>query len=1101
MVSTAADRNLLFGILALQMDFVNRDALIAGMHAWVLDKSRLLGEILVAQNALPPKRLALLDSLVDEHLEQHGQDPEKSLAALDSSAVVRHKLGQVEDAEVQASLARILGEGAPEAGFPVGTTAFQPTPAESRFVILRPHAKGGLGEVFVARDEELHREVALKEIQSQYSHDPVSRGRFLLEAEITGNLEHPSIVPVYGFGTYADGRPYFAMRFIRGESLKEALRRFHQAEHGSPGLRAVELRKLLSSFLAVCQAVAFAHSRGVLNRDIKDDNIMLGKFGETLVLDWGLAKPVDRLQQEAGVSLANVPLLPAATSGSVETLAGSTVGTPGYMSPEQAAGRLDLMGPTSDVFSLGATLYCVLTGKAPFTGKDAVEVLRQVQRGDYPRPRKLNSNIPRALEAICLKALALEPRHRYPSARDLAEDLEHWLADQPVKAYPEPWTKRLARWSRRHRALVTGAAALLVTTVLALAVSLFFINQERRDKATAYQFAEEQRLRAEANFRQARQAVDIYFTQVSEDQLLHEPGMQPLREKLLKSALNYYQAFEKQRGDDPTLQKELAFAYLRWGTIAGELGSRKEAKEILKKAVAGFEQLQTTHAGDAEVQSGLGQSYVTLAYLQVFSDQVAEGEPLARKAAAVLDKLHKENPTVSEYARLLGRSHDLLGISLALTGKPREAEAAMLQAIAVLQQATKISAQDAEARRLLALAYNNLGQTYYLLGEQGKRERALERAVANYEELVDENKTSARLRKDLARSLTNLGNLYYDFGRLARAEKLLSRSLVLVEQLVRENPRVTEYAEMVAYASLRLGQVHAAQGRTAAARPLLKHAVAYYEKPAQEQADHLLDLSRSYFAMSRFLAEAGPPALALPACEAALAVRDKLAKDRLPRAEMLHAQEMLNWLQVQTGQSTAAVQIAAQLQLIQEREDLAAKAARNVERQLDVAFSYIRLAELHDHAGEPARALPALTQALGILDKITREHEDHYRAENLKALTYALQGRMLIQMKEPAEALQATTKAVDLTRKLVRADPAYCFALACHLAACLGPGKTDPVVEAQYAAAAVDALEKATAAGYDNVYQLENHPALAPLRGRADFKQLLEKTRSRLKKG
>jgi serine/threonine protein kinase len=163
-----------------------------------------------------------------------------------------------------------------------------PTSSGLRFRVLRPHARGGLGEVHVALDEELGREVALKQIQARYADDPTSRARFLLEAEITGRLEHPGIVPVYGLGSYEDGRPYYAMRFVRGDSLEDGIRHFHEAEKSarSPGDRALELRQLLGRFVAVCNAIASAHSRGILHRDLKPGNVMLGQYGETLVKEF-----------------------------------------------------------------------------------------------------------------------------------------------------------------------------------------------------------------------------------------------------------------------------------------------------------------------------------------------------------------------------------------------------------------------------------------------------------------------------------------------------------------------------------------------------------------------------------------------------------------------------------------------------------------------------------------------------------------------------------------------------------------------------------------------------------------------------------------------
>jgi WD40 repeat protein/tRNA A-37 threonylcarbamoyl transferase component Bud32 len=495
MSRASADHNLLFSLLALQNNLIAPAAIVAAFHTWTCDKSRPMGEIFVEQGAIDAAQRELLGLLVDAHLRKHGGDVEQSLAALGSAGVLRRDLEAIADPDLSASLAYV--HSTPELD-PDATRPYSPgpeTPGQGpqtpgqRYKILRFHARGGLGEVFVASDEELHREVALKQIQVAHADDPDSRSRFVVEAEITGGLEHPGIVPVYGLGHYTNGRPYYAMRFIKGESLRESIRQFHQAEQPGrdPGARSLELRQLLRRFLDVCNAVAYAHSRGVLHRDLKPSNVMLGAYGETLVVDWGLAKVIGRADG-AGSELT---LRPSSGSDVQATRAGVAIGTLSYMSPEQARGDLEKLGPATDVYSLGATLYHVLTGRAPFGAPgrapfgegDVAEILARVIVGDFPRLRQVRSNIPAALEAICLKAMMREPQDRYATPRGLADDVEHWLADEPVSAWREPLAMRLRRWGRRHRTSVAVAAGLLI--VAALGVYIAQLRVERQKTATA----------------------------------------------------------------------------------------------------------------------------------------------------------------------------------------------------------------------------------------------------------------------------------------------------------------------------------------------------------------------------------------------------------------------------------------------------------------------------------------------------------------------------------------------------------------------------------------------------------------------------------------
>ncbi|HEY1189420.1 MAG TPA: protein kinase, partial [Gemmata sp.] len=412
---------------------------------------------------------------------------------------------------------RTVGAGAPESDglsgglshdtVPTSFAAPSRAPNETgtmvgRFALRGLHASGGLGEVFTARDTELNREVAVKRIKSRYADDPGSRRRFLTEAELTARLDHPGVVPVFGLVNDARGRPVYAMRFIRGETLKDEIDRYHGVAPKGPGAektektggagakagdtgapaapaavarevpRTVAFRKLLSRFVYVCQAIAYAHEKGIIHRDIKPANVMVGGFGEVLVVDWGLAKSLsdgpdfDRVMRaQADGGFRHDP--EATDLPSHMTMAGTAVGTPSYMPPEQAAGELDKVGPRADVYSLGATLFAILTGRAPFVGKSPTETLEQVRRGAFDPPAVVKADCPKPLSAVCQKAMALRQEDRYATAQELAADVERWLSDEPVSAYRDPPLARLARWSRRHPARVATGVSLLLAGVLA----------------------------------------------------------------------------------------------------------------------------------------------------------------------------------------------------------------------------------------------------------------------------------------------------------------------------------------------------------------------------------------------------------------------------------------------------------------------------------------------------------------------------------------------------------------------------------------------------------------------------------------------------------
>ncbi len=414
------DRNLLFGVLALQAGLIEAPQFIEACLLWATRKQERLADLLLARGWIEPADRAHVEYLLGRRLQKHGGDARASLAAIPDD--VKRSLAAVADDDVRRSLA---------GGFcPPATVAYVPGPAE-RYSRLRLHATGGIGQVWLAHDRDLGRDVALKELRPEHAGHATLGVRFLQEAQITGQLEHPGVVPVYELARAGDGRqPFYTMRFVKGRTLSEAARAHHEKRRAGRA-DALELPALLNAFVTVCNTVAYAHSRGVLHRDLKGQNVILGDFGEVVVLDWGLAKIVGRPEGEA--EAASV-VLGEAGADSGYTVQGQALGTPAYMAPEQSAGRLDLIDRRTDVYGLGAILYEVLTGAPPFGGDSTEEVLRKVREEEPAPPRQLWPEVPPALEALCLRALAKRPEERPAAAADLAREVQGWQEYERRKA-------------------------------------------------------------------------------------------------------------------------------------------------------------------------------------------------------------------------------------------------------------------------------------------------------------------------------------------------------------------------------------------------------------------------------------------------------------------------------------------------------------------------------------------------------------------------------------------------------------------------------------------------------------------------------------------
>ena len=493
--------NLQFALLAVQLQFVDRQQCVGLLHEWLRDTTGSLPSLMRDHGVLTDERAGYIEEMLSAPQPRGDETASRARGMTWLGPVSEQPAGDddhpvTDDGRPAGRLLRAVRQ---PAEVPAEDAA--EGPVLGRFRIVRFHQEGGLGRVSIARDLELDRDVALKEMKDQIADDPLRRDRFVLEAEITGGLEHPSIVPVYGLGYQDDGRPYYAMRLVRGDTLERAIHTFHETDWSQlpPGEKAVQQRRLLGRFLDACHAVHYAHERGVLHRDIKPGNIMLGEYGETLVVDWGLAKAEgDWIRPEHLPQQDESRLLSPRTNTAIEaTLMGQTIGTPHYMSPEQAAGDWNQLGPAADIYSLGATLFTVLTNRPPLEGQSVDELLAKARRHEISTPRSIKRDVPRPLEAICLQAMAPYPQDRYRSVRELSDDVERFLADHTVSAYREPVAERMARLARRHRGIVRLAVASLVVFAIGATVAAWQIHRQKLAADDARDVAQASQIRAE----------------------------------------------------------------------------------------------------------------------------------------------------------------------------------------------------------------------------------------------------------------------------------------------------------------------------------------------------------------------------------------------------------------------------------------------------------------------------------------------------------------------------------------------------------------------------------------------------------------------------
>jgi tetratricopeptide (TPR) repeat protein/tRNA A-37 threonylcarbamoyl transferase component Bud32 len=941
---------------------------------------------------------------------------------------------------------------------------FAPGTQFGDYEILEEIARGGMGVVYKARQVKLNRIVALKVIRGGHLASEEQVRRFYVEAEAAAHLDHPGIVPVYEVGQHR-GQHFYSMGFVEGTSLSGRL-----AAGPLPTREAAELMRKATI------AVAYAHERGVIHRDLKPSNILLDAQGQPRVADFGLAKRIE--------------------TDSELTATGQPIGTPSYMPPEQAAGRIDEVGPLADVYSLGATLYCLVTGRPPFQAANADETRRQVIEQEPVAPRQLNNAVDRDLETICLKCLQKEPARRYGSSSELADDLQRYLDGRPIAARPISRTARFVRWCRRNPRVAMLSAALLLALLGGLAAT-----ELRRREVVWERDQKDEALQAKTQaFTLTMNNLRKLTDRVVEHQIARRTVLTDDDRRFLREIQQQYEEFAKLPGEDVEQRAIRAEGHFRVALMRHRLGDESEAETSYRQALALYEQLTADFPMRPDFRRGLAQCHNDLGVLLSLTTQVKEAEAAYAEAVTIRKQLAAAFPTNPDLRHELARSHNNLGLLLIDTGRLKEAEMAYADSLAIRKQLVADFPARADFRQDLAGIHNNLANLHAATGRLKEAETAFVDALAICKQLAEDFPARPEVRQDLARSHNNFGALLRNTGWLKEAETAYANALAIQKQLAAEFPTHPDFRQELGHSHSNLATLYYGTGRVKQADAAYDNAVAIRKQLATDfpmRADMRHELAGIYESLGNFLSDTGRLKEAQAAYADALEIYKQLAADFPARPEfrdaLAESQNSMGNLLADTGQSKEAE--AAYADALAIRRQLAADFPNVPEWQNDLAGTLVNLAVLGKERGDFVQARRWLEEALPHHQAALKANPAHpevrqfYRNNRVVlALSCAGQGNQ-------AAAVEAAGKVRDLGWD----PPRNAYDAACTLALCVPivgkeykASKEDREKQTQfYADQAMAMLREAVARGFHDAAHLKNDPDLAPLRKREDFQKLL----------